>query len=558
MAGRFYKDGDLTRAGLFCLGLGAVIFKVLLSLSQFATIYPPLAPLDDDLMYRRAVSITQGEWLGPYGHLTLGKHSFFALWLALLHTLHIPYLAGNMALWALARRVRTLAFSPFFRKNIHRLIFFLLLLFNPAASATYATRIYRDSIFPALCLVFFSLCILLAERLLRGKRVLLRAALCGAVFGCIYLCREDGVWVLPFFIRATGISLGLGIYFGKKGRCGAKISKFFTSLMGFALSALLVIGAWRYQNYRYYGRFIISDFDRGEFKRAYGAMTSLRQDSWDSLVAVPRDVRERLYRQIPSFAPVKDALRDPLIENGYKNRRVGDYTSGSFYWALRQALANLGVYDTPQKSKEYFQNLYSRIEKAVAEGKLETRDGSGKLRNSITPPLKSRYVLPVIEETGRGLWLTATFGRCDPLAEMAVGRPDEIEPVEDFIRQKGATVLVENTETPYLSPGRAVSHGLLRAIRAVYRVITPVFLAISVLWQIKALISDLRHRRMTREGFLDIILLGVLGMAVLRCAMIAFVEVSSFGIGTYVMYLSTVHPLLIIYRAAGGLKTFEY
>ena len=29
--------------------------------------------------------------------------------------------------------------------------------------------------------------------------------------------------------------------------------------------------------------------------------------------------------------------------------------------------------------------------------------------------------------------------------------------------------------------------------------------------------------------------------------MIAFVEVSSFGIGTSTMYLSTVHPLLLLY-----------
>ena len=42
----------------------------------------------------------------------------------------------------------------------------------------------------------------------------------------------------------------------------------------------------------------------------------------------------------------------------------------------------------------------------------------------------------------------------------------------------------------------------------------------------------------------------LLGMALLRCAMIAFVEVSSFGIGTSTMYLATVHPLLLLYAFA--------
>lgn len=41
------------------------------------------------------------------------------------------------------------------------------------------------------------------------------------------------------------------------------------------------------------------------------------------------------------------------------------------------------------------------------------------------------------------------------------------------------------------------------------------------------------------------------GMALLRCAMIAFVEVSSFGIGTSTMYLATVHPLLALYAFVG-------
>ena len=50
---------------------------------------------------------------------------------------------------------------------------------------------------------------------------------------------------------------------------------------------------------------------------------------------------------------------------------------------------------------------------------------------------------------------------------------------------------------------------------------------------------------------------GVAGMALLRCFMIAFVEVSSFGIGTYVMYLSTVHPLLILYAGAGILTEWK-
>ena len=57
-----------------------------------------------------------------------------------------------------------------------------------------------------------------------------------------------------------------------------------------------------------------------------------------------------------------------------------------------------------------------------------------------------------------------------------------------------------------------------------------------------------------RFGFEEtawLLLFGIFGIALLRCAMIAFVEVSSFGIGTSTMYLATVHPLLVLYAFAG-------
>ena len=46
-------------------------------------------------------------------------------------------------------------------------------------------------------------------------------------------------------------------------------------------------------------------------------------------------------------------------------------------------------------------------------------------------------------------------------------------------------------------------------------------------------------------------------MALLRCFMIAFMEVASFNIGTYAMYLSTVHPLLLLFSAAAVLTAWR-
>ncbi|MGN0652803.1 MAG: hypothetical protein ACI4KN_07355, partial [Gemmiger sp.] len=81
----------------------AVLLVTLLrcGVTQFQLAYTWVggAPLDDELMFRAANAITNGQWLGEYDYLTLSKSMFFPVWLAFLNALHIPYLLGGALLW---------------------------------------------------------------------------------------------------------------------------------------------------------------------------------------------------------------------------------------------------------------------------------------------------------------------------------------------------------------------------------------------------------------------------------------------------------------------------
>ncbi len=550
----FFKDGDLKRVTAIGLAMFALLARLILSYGQFATIYPPLAPIDDDLMFKAAQSIVNGNWLGEYTWLTISKHMFFSIWLAFVHKIGIPYLIANAMLWILACYAFTKAISPALSKNWQKLFVFIFLVYNPATWAQYATRIYRDSIFPSLCLFFFSGILGVGLRYQQNiKRWIMWLFMYGVAFGCIYLCREDGIWVFPFFVVAFIVIIGLLIL--QKNKC--IIKKAITILSPFVIS-LSIILAYCYMNYTHYGRFIISDFTSGEFKSAYGALTSLKQEEWNPIVAIPEKVRQDVYREVPIFASVEDAIKDPLIIVGYFNFDIGDFQSGSFYWALRNALSNLGYYETPQKAKKYYEELTKEIQKAVDEGRLNTDSGSNHLRKSITPPIKLTYVPSVIEETINGFKTVILFEQCYPYAEKAVGYPNEIQRVEDFIHNKGDTGYIEGTDISYMSPSRKLLHNIMEVITSIYKILLTTLAVIAVLWQIKKLIFDLSLRKFDIDSMLNVVMLGFLGMAILRCAMIAFVEVSSFEIGTYVMYLSTVHPLVIAYSVIGFCKTFEF
>lgn len=549
----FFEKNDIKKGFAILIALGAVVLKLVLAYGQYATIYPPLAPIDDHLMFTSAQNIVAGNWLGEYGWLTISKHAFFAVWLAFLHILKIPYMVGNMALWAVAAFFATMAVKPVLTKNWQKLFLFLGLLYSPAMSAQYATRIYRDTIFPSLCLMFVAGVVAVGLRYKEKIASWLAwLVLYGVSFGCIYLCREDGVWILPFFVAAFVIVTALLVIEKQKNA----VAKAVTMVLPFVLSGAIIAG-YAYMNYVHYGRFIVSDFTSSEFKSAYGALASLQQDNWHPLVSVPEDVREDVYKVSPSFAQLEEGIKSGWIENCYKNPKIEDFQSGAFYWALREVVAQNGYYNTPQKAEEFYNQLTAEIQAAVDDGRLKTANGGTKLRKSVTPPIKMEYVPDVLVETFAGFKTVMLFEQCVPLAERAVGLPEEIKEVEEFINQQGAVALIENTDIPYLSPVRKAMHTVLEIFILIYRLCIPVMFVISLLWQIKKLREDIWNKKFDKESMLNIIMLGLVGMALLRCAMIAFVEVASFNIGTYVMYLSTVHPLVILYSFVGFDKTFE-
>ena len=89
---------DLSVRMMLLLGFALTLVKLFLTGYQLVLATPDFAVLDDTVMYEAAKSITEGNWLGEYNWLTLGKYMFFPVWLALLHTLHIPYLLGGQLL----------------------------------------------------------------------------------------------------------------------------------------------------------------------------------------------------------------------------------------------------------------------------------------------------------------------------------------------------------------------------------------------------------------------------------------------------------------------------
>lgn len=536
----------------FWLGVGAIVL-LRLGLTGFQQAYTWVggAPLDDELMFRAANAITAGEWLGAYDYLTLSKAMFFPVWLALLHALHIPYLLGGAALWLAACGLATAALWPLWRPlgdaraRAWGLFCFGALAFLPSSWASYTLRVYRDNIFPALCLLLVAG---LAGAALRARDPKARQwpwlLAAGLGLACAYLDREDaGLFLLPFAVVATGITVFLLARQRRWLCCAAHGIPY----------ALLAAGVLTFcaLNQSHYGVFALSDFSEGSFADAMGAMMRVDTESDEPLLSVPADARALLYEAVPELQPLAYWLEeDPQLQNDFRDPELDDYRAGSFYWAIRRAAQFEGIYETAATADAYWSGVAEAVNAACADGTLPARTGE---RSATNQPVRAEYVVPTIKEAAKSLCWVLNFEACSPSESLrSIGTVEDIAQWSEYLHCSFNAAAEAGKDTPYYSPAQRAAYVVLGALRSVYALAFWMAFAWAVYCQVRATV---RLRRDPERRLPWLLALGLLGLAALRCGMIAFVEVSSFGIGTSTMYLATVHPLLALYCfAAVGLN----
>lgn len=541
---------NLSRRAFWVWVAALVLVRLALTGFQQAYTWVGGAPLDDELMFRAARSISAGQWLGDYDYLTLSKSMFFPVWLAFLNALHIPYLLGGVGLWCAAVLFAAFAFSPLWQKlpagqgRAVTLALFAALAWLPTSWASYTLRVYRDNIFPALCLLAFAGFSAAALRVLRTDRTPLWPWLLAGGLGLTagYLNREDaGLFLLPFTVLAT---LGMAGVAVRRRRW----IRLLVQLLPYALLAG-GIGIFCALNQAYYGVFTLSDFSGGAFADAMGAMSRVSTDAEDPMLSVPADARQKLYAAVPELECLSYWLEeDPQMINDFRDPELEDYRAGSFYWAIRRAAQYEGIYDTAAGAEEYWQTVADKVNAACEDGTLPTRSGR---RSGTTQPIRAEYVLPTLQESVRSLGWVLTFQDCAPYETLrSIGTPEDFALWSGYLHCPLNGAAEAGKDTPYYSPNQKIVFAMFGALRLVWAFTLPVCFILAVLFWLRALPERVRAARKCFTALVPWALQTLLlFMAALRCGMIAFVEVSSFGIGTSTMYLATVQPLLVLFTA---------
>ena len=303
-------------------------------------------------------------------------------------------------------------------------------------------------------------------------------------------------------------------------------------------------------NYTHYGVFALSDFSEGSFAAAMGAMMRVDTDSDKPYLSVPADARAKIYAAVPELEPLAYWLEeDDQLQNDFRDPGLEDYRAGSFYWAIRRAAQFEGVYADAQTAADYWQTVADKINAACDAGTLPSRTGK---RTATSQPIKAEYVPATLSETWNGLCHAAGLRGCAPYEALrSIGTEEDFAAWSGYLHCSFNSAAEAGKDTPYYSLYQKAVFAVMQGWAWVYSILLTVGVVCALFFHVTELLPWIRKKCTAQTVVPWLLLFGIFGMALLRCAMIAFVEVSSFGIGTSTMYLATVHPLLALYAFVG-------
>lgn len=363
------------------LAIGIVLLAFLIRL--FLNANTPLSVLyhaghDDGWFISRAINLLTGNWLGPFNQYTLMKGPGYPAFVALSAASGVPLTVCHGLLQFLAIGVTAYAVGRISGQRTIGWSAFCILAFLPACYDPRLQRVLRDQIYWAQTLLFLSTAaiVLLAPPATRLAQLALSTT-SGLVQGWTWLTREEGLWLMPALIL---LIVGELLRSWLAGR--AQTMRLALAVGGVLAGFATVQIAFMTANHVAYGSFTSVDFNEPNFQAALRALQSIDDGHRIDYVPVNVAALDLAAKQSPTFAPVAGALMPggaafKWERSGCTRYKAtcGNIAGGWFVWALRDAAALNGFYESPAIASEKFGLIADEIKSACRSGALTCRAG---------------------------------------------------------------------------------------------------------------------------------------------------------------------------------------
>lgn len=510
---------------ILLLILKILIVQVQPTTAQYSMIY------DDQLMIEQANSIISGNWLGEYNSKTLTKGVFTPLFIALTYILNIPFLIGKEIFYGIACIVFTLIIRKKIKSKIALIIIYLVILINPVEYSVQLCRVYRDGIYASLILFLSAFLIgIFLNRKEKATKQIKYFVGAGIAFSAAYLCREETIWLAPFILIITAVTI-IPNYLNKK--IILYVIPIIITIISINIVCLL--------NYKYYGVYTLNQYWGKAFQSAYGALLRVKPEEEKQRVPITHETMKRLYEVSPKFAELKDFLEG---EEGDDWRDIGiriegELTGAYVQWALMDAVETLGYYETAQKAEQYYTELADEINQLCDNGVLESRTNkiiSNSCYFDLKDIIRTIFKMPEIIKYQYSL---------EDITMMVIN-PGEIIGLEDkkeiFEKMTNQPVV---TMGHYFQENNKIRIQIIEQVEKIYEYINPYLFYISIIVAIIFVLSNIKRLKEIYEEL--IILIALASLYASRIFIITFTKEMMFEEALNTSYLACIYDIQYLF-----------
>lgn len=516
------------------------IRMILISCQQPMILY--FAGNDDAHIFSMAERLLDMDWLGPYTSMTLSKGIFASIFIAVANVLGIPFLTAEHIFYALACLTLVLVLRKSLIKNdAISCGLFAILMFNPVLFCTELCRVYRDYINSSL-LIFLvaSLFGLFFNYKEKWTKLIKYMVGIGLSFTSMYICREEGYWVLPVIIISVLMTV-LFILLDKE--CLDKAKKIILYIIPVAIFGIIIIIICSLNCYAY-GLFTLNQYSGKTWNNLLDALYSVKVEKEYDHVPVSKEAREKIYKVSPAFAELKENFEGEIGDAWAKNGDIEDeIEEGWFSWAFIGITEMAGKYTDAKTVNDYFKQITNEINQAYEDGRLEKKEKE--------PMFRQGFFNELFKNVGRAhdlqVHLDQTFLRIG--YDKFVAGEDEVETDINLIGKWNEILGQTSTnKTTYNYFVDKVKINSLELINDIYKFFSPILFYVSIITYIGGfIILFMKKTRFTNYKEMTF-LTGILGLYIIRLFIIAYVETNMFKGAINAMYLSSTYSMLYAFE----------
>jgi len=509
--------------------------------------YTPISILanavhDDALFISHGRLLSTGHWFGPFSQFTLMKGPGYPAFLALSAWSGLPLSITEAIFNCIAVAAFSWVILRLSGSRVLTLAIFVLVLWNPGLLQQ---RVLREAIYPGQLLLFIAAASYALFCFTRRWQVVCWGLVAGAMLGWFWLTREEGVWIIP---GTTLLVLGSALSAWLRARA---VSPPMIAAGCMLLAFVAIVIAFRLVNLVVYGSFVGVDFKEANFEGALEALQSVEVGKPIPLAPVAAQARLEIYQVSPAFGSLQRYL-DPPGGTPWKKYSCdqypwtcGDIAGQWFVWALRDAAAGEGAYQSPARASRFFGEIRSQIESACRRGSLVCGSSPIPFMPAITE--QQMWQIPGRAATAFSYLL---FRLPPPIIEgPSSGSPADLSEARRFLNYPVYMPLAEPSPDGTSDKNLITGMGARLAVRLrallnnVYAMLMPVLLW-SGLMAMLASIWTIGLRRAAADSIL--LLAGVTWvLMVSRIMLLVLVDVSSFTAVNY-LYIAPAYPLSCI------------